>query len=132
MVQQSSEFRRDRQDDGYSSGFSEALMERLAQMEIGERFFEAGSKAAVQAGCEFLFEIPPVLLEKNADRAAASRCGRDGTAELYFLVFEARRGAVTILAEDEVPEMVLEFTLSYAGVLGMIAKDGNLTRSPVH
>jgi hypothetical protein len=107
-------------------------MERLAREEIGDRFFEAGSRAAAQAGCEFLFEIPPVLLEKNADRAAAIRCGRDGTAELYFLVFEARRGSVTILAEDEVPEKVLDFTLSYAGVLGMIAADGNVTRPPIH
>lgn len=98
----------------------------------GDRFFEAGYKAAVQAGCEFLFEVPPVLLERNADRAAAIRCERDGLSELFFLVFDAKRGSMMIMEEDRVPDAVLDFTLSYAGVLNMIAADGGVSCPPLH
>ena len=97
-----------------------------------EAFFVAGYQAAAQAGCEFLFEIPPVLLEQDADRAAAIRCERDGVKELFFLVFDAKKGLLNILEEDRVSAAVLDFTLSYAGVLCMIAADTRVFRTHLH
>lgn len=95
----------------------------------GEQFIEAGLTAAEQAGCKLLFEIPAVLMENTGDRAAAVHCTRDGGDELFFMILDSTSGAVSLVAEEEVPETVSDFTRSYAGVLAMMASDQSLSSS---
>ncbi len=92
-----------------------------------EHFMEAGLTAAEQAGCRLLFEIPAVLMENTGDRAAAVHCSRDGGDALFFVVLDSTSGAVCLVAEEEVPETVADFTRSYAGVLAMMASDQSLS-----
>ena len=100
------------------------LNEALDDLSLSDQFFDAAFRAAEQAGCQLLFEIPGLLFEGPGDRAAAIACGDGGReTELLFLVFEEARNVVTVVAGEEVPDIVIEFTRSYAGVLAMIASD---------
>ncbi|MGI9400379.1 MAG: hypothetical protein ACR2O0_03915 [Rhizobiaceae bacterium] len=94
-----------------------------------EQFLEAGLTAAEQAGCMLLFEIPAMLMENNGDRAAVVHCTRDGSDELFFMVLDSTSGEVSLVAEEEVPETVADFTRSYAGVLSLMANVQSLSSS---
>lgn len=94
---------------------------------LGKQFLSTVHKAAQQAGCELLFEIPSALFQDPAGRSAAMRFGGHGEAELFFILFNAANGAIRVMEEGEVPAIVLDFTRSYAGVLGLIAVDRKLT-----
>jgi hypothetical protein len=102
-----------------------AMERALQDMSIGEKFFDAVSHAAENAGCSMLFEIPAMLLGGKGDRAAAISCGP--AQDLMFIVFDSKTGKISVISASEVPETVLDFTRSYAGVLGMIASDRNVT-----
>jgi len=102
-----------------------AMERALQDISIGEKFFDAVSHAAENAGCSMLFEIPAMLLGGTGDRAAAIDCGP--AQELMFIVFDSKTGTISVIAAGEVPETVLDFTRSYAGVLGMIASDRTVT-----
>jgi hypothetical protein len=95
--------------------------------DLGMQFLDTVFNAARIAGCELLFEIPSALFSEPQDRAAAMRYGTHEDAELFFILFNATNGAIRLLDEGEVPVAVLDFTRSYAGVLGMIAGDRRLT-----
>jgi hypothetical protein len=98
-----------------------ALEMALRDLTMGEKFLDAVNRAAENAGCSMLFEIPAILLGGKGDRAAAIACGP--TQDLMFIVFDSESGTISVISADEVPETVLDFTRSYAGVLGMIAND---------
>lgn len=108
------------------SPFSEALGQAFDDASLNEEFFGTAFRAARQAGCELLFEIPSVLLSDPVGRAAAISCGEGAEAELFFLLFNAGNGSITIIEASEVPDSVLDFTRSYAGVLSMIGSDRKL------
>ena len=97
------------------------LEKALRDLSIGEKFLDAVNRAAENAGCSMLFEIPAILLGGKGDRAAAIACGP--AQELMFIVFDSKTGTIRVISAGEVPETVLDFTRSYAGVLGMIASD---------
>jgi hypothetical protein len=102
-----------------------AMEEALRDVSIGEKFFDAVSHAAENAGCSMLFEIPAMLLGGKGDRAAAISCGP--AQDLMFIVFDSKNRKINVISASEVPETVLDFTRSYAGVLGMIASDRTVT-----
>jgi hypothetical protein len=93
---------------------------------LGDAFFDTVHHAARQSGCELLFEIPSVLFRDAGGRAAAMRCGTDGEAELFFILFDEVQGAVSIVEAAEVTEGIVDFIRSYAGVLSLIGKDRQL------
>ncbi|MEC9342245.1 MAG: hypothetical protein VYD64_00215 [Pseudomonadota bacterium] len=101
--------------------------EAVAGSELNETFLDTIFSAAHQAGCELLFEVPGALFSDPGGRSAAMRCGSRQDAELFFILFNAADGAIRVLEESDVPESVLDFTRSYAGVLGLIAGDRRLT-----
>lgn len=103
----------------------EALAAAFSQLSLGDQFFDAVNKAALQSGCEMLFEIPAVLFNGRGDRAAAISCGAGD--DLLFIAFDTGKGSIFAIAANEVPETVVEFTRSYACVLGLIACDRNVT-----
>jgi hypothetical protein len=105
------------------AGFNapKAMEKALQDVSVGEKFFEAVSRAAENAGCALLFEIPAILIGGKGDRAAAIAFGP--SPDLMFIVFNSKTGAIAVISAGEVPETVLDFTRSYAGVLGMIASD---------
>jgi len=105
--------------DGQSGGISSD--------DFGEGFFDTVFNAARLSGCELLFEIPSALFHEPQGRAAAMRFGARADAELFFILFNAGNDAIRILEEGDVPAAVLDFTRSYAGVLGLIAVDKRLT-----
>ncbi|MCB1428443.1 MAG: hypothetical protein KDJ48_06690 [Nitratireductor sp.] len=91
-----------------------------------DRFFELAWRAAEHAGCELLFEIPPVLFGKADGRAAAIRCRGECESPLLFIVMDMDEGALRLLRGDEAPERVIDFTLAYAGVLSQIRNDSRI------
>ncbi|MEZ5871906.1 MAG: hypothetical protein R3D32_08665 [Nitratireductor sp.] len=91
-----------------------------------ERFFELAWRAAEHAGCELLFEIPPVLFGDAAGKAAAIRCREESESPLLFIVFDPEQGNMRLLRGDEAPERVIDFTLAYAGVLSLIRNDSKI------
>jgi len=93
---------------------------------LGERFFETVFRAAAQSGCELLFEIPAALFGDPAFLSAAMRSQSESGSQLFFVLFNTTNGAVRIMEEGEVGESVLDFTRSYASVLGLIASDRRL------
>jgi hypothetical protein len=105
--------------------YPKALQRALNGVTPGDQFFTAVSRAAENAGCHMLFELPAMLLHGNGDRAAAIACGPDH--DLIFIVFDSANGEIMVISSAEAPETVLDFTRSYAGVLGMIASDRNVT-----
>ena len=123
---------RSRKQGQGESGSAVALRRQFNETTLGERFVQAGRQAARQAGCELLFEVPALLIEHQGDRAAVIRCPKSEGDEFFFLIFNSADGSVAILAEDEVPSMVIAFTRSYAGVLGMIARDSSVTAPLLH
>lgn len=113
------------------AGSGERLPQELARMleanSPGQGFAGSVAQAARKAGCEMLFEIPCGLIGDPAGSAAALARGTDGEAELFFIVFNTSNSEIRILEEGDAPEAVLDFTRSYAGVLGLIAVDHRLT-----
>lgn len=107
------------------AGLPEALVAAFSHLSLGDQFFDAVNRAALQSGCEMLFEIPAVLLNGRGDRAAAISCGAGD--DLLFIAFDTGKGSIFAIAANEVPETVLDFTRSYAGVLGLIACDRKVT-----
>lgn len=95
---------------------------------LGDRFFDIAFRAARQAGCELLFEIPSVLFREENSRVAAIRGHGEGAgdAELFYVLFSERKGAVSIVNANEVHDSVVEFTRSYAGVLNLMRGDRQL------
>lgn len=106
--------------------FPNALQHAFDHVCLDSAFFDRASRAARQAGCELLFEIPSVLLSDPVGRAAAIRCGEEADAELFFLLFKSGSGEIAIIEASEVAESVLDFTRSYAGVLSLIGSDRRL------
>ncbi|MCU0790473.1 MAG: hypothetical protein MUE79_05395 [Nitratireductor sp.] len=102
-----------------------AIRKALDEVPGTDRFFDAVNRAAENAGCKMLFEIPAMLLRGEGDRAAAISCG--GEQDIIFIVFDSRNGEIVVISAGEAPETVLDFTRSYAGVLGMIASDRKVT-----
>lgn len=123
---------RDRNRNSGENNQAVLLNREMSNASLGDRFFQAGRQAASQAGCELLFEVPALLVENDGDRAAAIRCPKTDGDEYFFLVFNSSNGSVAILAQDEVPAMLIAFTRSYAGVLGMIASDSTVTAPLLH
>ena len=93
---------------------------------FNEPFLDTISRVAKQAGCELLFEIPAALFAGPASLSAAMRRRSENGAQLFFILFNAADGTIRIMEESEVGASVLEFTRSYAGVLGLIANDKRL------
>ena len=91
-----------------------------------DRFFELSWRAAEHAGCELLFEIPPVLFGSAAGRAAAIRCREESESPLLFIVLDLDQGSMRLMRGDEAPERVIDFTLAYAGVLSLIRNDSRI------
>lgn len=105
--------------------YPRALHRALNGVTPGDQFFDAVSRAAENAGCQMLFEIPAILLHGNGDRAAAVAGGPE--YDLIFIVFDSKNGEIMVISAAEAPATVLDFTRSYAGVLGMIASDRTVT-----
>jgi len=114
-------------DAGQLAQIPQVVEGAIEEYATGEQFIEAGLTAAEQAGCKLLFEIPAMLMENTGDRAAAVHCTRNGGDELFFMVLDSTSGAVSLVAEEEVPATVADFTRSYAGVLSMMASDQSLS-----
>jgi hypothetical protein len=102
-----------------SSGWPGAIRKAYGEVQPNDRFFDAVNRAAENAGCRMLFEIPAMLLHGNGDRAAAIACGAE--EDIIFIVYDSENGEIVVISANEAPGMVLDFTRSYAGVLGMIA-----------
>jgi hypothetical protein len=122
----------DRPAPDVQSALPDALHHELQKLSFDDRFFDIGYHAALKVGCEMLFEVPAILIEPKGDRCAAIQCRQKGGDELFFLVFEAARGTISIINENEVSQTVLDFTRSYAGVLGMIANDRKVVKPLIH
>jgi hypothetical protein len=110
-------------DANYREMLPQALAATMSGISLGDQFFEAAYRAAEQAGCEMLFEIPSLFLSDPDGRAAAIRCGNADEAELFFFVFRPESQSIRVVAASEAPESVLHFTRSYAGVLTLIRAD---------
>ncbi len=109
-----------------------ALHKAMRGLSLGDHFFEAGYRAAKQAGCKLLFEIPARLVEDAGERAAAIHYCRNGADVVLFLVARKQPGEIAIVFESEAPAGVADFTRSYAEVLGLIASDETLRQRIVH
>jgi len=110
-------------DGNYREMLPQAIAATMSGISLGDQFFEAAYRAAEQAGCEMLFEIPSLFLSDPEGRAAAIRCGNADEAELFFFVFRPESQSIRVVSASEAPETVIEFTRSYAGVLSMIRAD---------
>ena len=110
-------------DANYREMLPQALAATMSGISLGDQFFEAAHRAAEQAGCEMLFEIPSLFLADPEGRAAAIRCGNAEEAEFFFFVFRPNSQSIRVVAASEAPETVLDFTRSYAGVLSMLRAD---------
>lgn len=119
-----------RTDDSAPARLSDALLTDNTGISLGDSFFDTVFRAAMQAGCELLFEIPPALFDGKSSRAAAlrGRAGPTGEEELFFVLFNEKRCAVTIVEATEAGESVVDFTRSYASVLSLIGSDSRLVR----
>lgn len=106
-------------------GWPRAIRKALEEVPANDQFFDAVNRAAENAGCSMLFEIPAILLHGKGDRAAAIACGPD--QDIIFIVFDSHNGEIVVISAAEAPATVLDFTRSYAGVLGMIASDRKVT-----
>ncbi len=115
-------------DSDVISDLPELLEAALAEMASGDQFIDSMRNAAQAAGCAMLFEIPAALLQGRPGRAAAICHGE--TQELYFVVFDAQEQAIAVMASEDVDPNAIAFTRSYAGVLGMLAFDGEGASSP--
>lgn len=107
----------------YEEMLPQAVAATLSGLSLGDQFFEAAWRAAKQAGCELLFEIPSLLFRDPRGRAAAIRCGNLEEAELFFFVFNPDSQSIRVVAGAEAPPSLIEFTRSYAGVLNLIARE---------
>jgi hypothetical protein len=107
----------------YEEMLPQAVAATLSGISLGDQFFEAAWRAARQAGCELLFEIPSLLFRDPAGRAAAIRCGNLEEAELFFFIFNPQSQSIRVVAGSEAPQGLIEFTRSYAGVLDLIARN---------
>jgi hypothetical protein len=110
-------------DNSGPARLSEALQLADSGLSLGDRFFDTVFRAAHQAGCELLFEIPTVLFREESSRAAAVRSAGDDEGEFFYVLFSESEGAVSIVDAAEVGESVVDFTRSYAGVLNLIGSD---------
>lgn len=104
-----------------------ALATGMATLSLGDTFFETAWRAAKQAGCELLFEMPGLIFGKKDGRAAAIRCSEQDEGEMFFLVFCSSSGEISVIEEQDAPQRVIDFTRSYAGVLGMLGRDSRIT-----
>ncbi len=86
-------------------------------------FFEAVIKAADNAGCEFLFEIPAILFGEVHARAAAIRCGDMKSIGEVFILHREGDDLVQVISGEDVPEKVTQFVRSYAAVLISLQAD---------
>jgi len=103
-----------------------ALDLAFGTLSLGDHFFDTVVRAADQAGCRMMLEIPAVLFSQKASRAAAIGCGAGCGAEFFFILLDEASGAILIVEEQEVSPAVAEFTRSYVDVLGAIGGDRQL------
>ena len=104
----------------------------LRRVNQSDGFSEAVSYAAELADCEFLFEIPGALFGDEDGRAAVMRslAVTEGTESvilddeyLFYVIFNAKIGVISIIEEFEVPLSIHAMTHSYSKVLDILADD---------
>lgn len=66
----------------------------------------------------FLFEFPPMLLDKRAQKAAAILFKSESEVDVLFLVF--RKKAISVVASPEAPGHLADFARSFANILSLI------------
>lgn len=100
----------------YPAAFEQALM----QVHESDGFSHAVNYAVNEAGCEFLFEVPAMLFDREGQRAAViRRQSPENSAEdpVLFVIFDNSEGVVRILEPFEVPDNVQRMTSSYSNLL---------------
>lgn len=112
-------------DHGKTSrpGASPATMDRNGAGALSADAFAFEAKASAErAGCRFLFELPALLLDKGAEKAAAILCPRQDGLHVIFLVYSAEARRITVLESEAAPAQVVDFAWSYAKVLSLISE----------
>jgi len=106
---------------------SENALVNLPEFNAETVFTDSIVEAALNAGCEFLFEIPGGLFGFKEACAAAVRLNAfENDGQLAFILCDENTGQIYVLGNDETPIRVRRFVQSYANLLSFF-KTGNVT-----
>lgn len=93
----------------------------VSHFKTQDDFSNAVAKAAHNAGCVVLFEIPGNLFGFENTQAAAIKLNSNAANEqLAFILCDNSTGTIHVLSNDDVPAEVLRFIVSYKNVLSLL------------
>lgn len=85
-------------------------------------FQSEAKKAARNSGCKFLFEFPAILIDHDAESAAAILCPDESGFAIVFLAFNEKNREINVIDGDNAPSHLLDFAHSFAQVLAYLPK----------
>ena len=115
--------------------FPSAFEQALLQIGESDGFSDVVIYAAEQSGCEFLFEVPGSLFNREDGRAAVIRScptGSEGENCILYIIFDGDDGVIRILEEFEVPNSIQAMTHSYSKVLEYLSDLPGSIMRPLH